>query len=168
MAQPTMTEAPCSLNAFVDVNNIRVQVTGRGETPTEAINRFYDLMSALMPPTPSVAAEPELEPPTAPVPTLESQVASLLACGLSKATARQDWPLVARLSHAAALVLAGAVEMGSVAGEMAVRSQANPDTWYTVADRTCTCPDYQRAARADNTKHCCKHILAVSMWARLA
>ena len=151
LPQPApLAEAPCSINAHVDINGLRVQVTGRGLTPEDAASNFRQTLAAM-------------QPPPVPTPkTLAAQVAELLACGLGKASAAQDWPLVERLSKAAALVLAGMVELGDRPGMLAVRSMANPDTWYEVEGKLCTCPDAQH-----HPERVCKHVLAAKIYERI-
>jgi hypothetical protein len=159
----TMPEAPCSLNYFIDLpGKPRIQITGRGLTPSQAISNaqgMEDLLRLQCQPPPPPAPEP------LPV-TREEQVASILAKGLSKATKTQDLPLVDRLAKAAALVLAGAVEPGNRPGLVTVQSQAEPLLHYDVEDQMCTCPDWTKQARAGHARPC-KHLLAVAMWQRL-
>ena len=141
-------ELPCSVNTRIEVDDLCMQVTGRGYTPAEAVSNLHETLAALrpLPSTPPIAA----------------QIATLLACGLGKATAAQDWPLVERLSKAAALVLADACELGDRPGLVCVRSQANPETWYEVESGHCSCPDGLR-----HQERACKHRLAAAMWQRL-
>ena len=149
-----LSEAPCSINGRIDVDGRCLQVTGRGLTGAEAAANFRATVDALTP-----APAPAPEPAT---PSHAAQIATMLACGLQKATDAQDWPLVERLAKAAAIVLSGGVELGERAGMVAVHSQAHPDTWYEVEAGHCTCPDGQR-----HQDRACKHRLAAAMWGRL-
>ena len=143
-------EAPCAINARIDVDGRCCQVTGRGATPEEAAANFRGLLAAL-------------QPIPAPVLSRAERVGPLLACGLAKAAGAQDWALAERLAKAAVLVLSDAVEPGNRAGLVAVRSQTHPETWYEVEGKHCTCQDAQRHA-----DRACKHRLAVMMTAKLA
>lgn len=147
-AVPAFPEAPCSVNAHVELDGLRVQVTGRGATPAEAVAHFRGTLAAL-------------QPPPAPR-SLETQVAAILATGLGKAMQAQDYPLVERLAKAAAMVIAGMVQTED-AGVFLVQSRTHAGQHYRVEQGVCPCPDAtHRPERA-----CC-HKLAAAMWSRLA
>lgn len=97
--------------------------------------------------------------------TREARLAQLLTCGLQRASNKGDWGLVERLSKAAALVLRGAVEGTERAQAYAVRSQAQPDTWYTVEAGHCSCPDWHK--HRDEGRYYCKHGLSVLLTQKL-
>lgn len=147
-------EMPCSITAHVDMDGLRVQITGRGPTPADAAAQFRGTLAAMQP-----------APVTSPSRT--AQIAALLTCWLDKAVTRQDWPLVETLSKGAALALAGAVEPGDRVGVVAVRSATHPDTWYEVEGLTCTCPAYQQHVRKGVPEYACKHRCAAAFVARL-
>jgi hypothetical protein len=152
---PHYTEAPCSMNTFLEVAGIgRVQITGRGCTPAEAAANLRGQVEALLPTPP-------------PVQTREERLAQLLACGLSKASQKGDWNLIEKLSKAAALVLADAVQPGEREGLMTVRSRSNPLTHYEVEQEACSCKDYTCRAK-EGTPYYCMHLLSVMMVQRLA
>jgi hypothetical protein len=151
--KPVLPEAPCSINGHINIAGTTVQITGRGANGEEAAHNFKATLAAMQP-----VPAPEPVPPTR-----EQRLAALLACGLAKAVANADMPLVERLAKAAALVLADAIEPGNRAGLLAVRSQSNPATYYEVDGKHCTCPDSER-----HQERACKHVLAVALVARLA
>lgn len=153
-----LPESPCSVNAHVEINGLRIQVTGRGHTADEAATNFRATLAAMQPPAP--------EPP--PPLTREQRIAELLTCWLGKAVQRGDFGLVERLSKGAALVLGHQVERSDRANVLAVRSTKNPETWYEVEGRQCTCPGYQTHVRYSKAEHVCKHICAAALWQRLA
>lgn len=70
-----------------------------------------------------------------------------------------------RIARAVELVLGGCVEeLG--AGRWEVASQCQwPEKWYLVADRTCTCPDFQHRS-VDDPAMLCKHLLATYLYRR--
>lgn len=141
----THSEAPISLNCFVDVDGLgRVQATARGQNAREAANNLKSAVNALQAP-----------------PSRTAQVGALLAKGIDCAVHKGDMGLIDRLAKAAALVLSDAVQPGERAGLMTVRSQCEPMTWYDVEEGHCSCPDHTRHG------HLCKHLLAVSMAARI-
>lgn len=151
----TYAEAPCSMNTHVEVPGFgRVQVTGRGVTPAEAVANLRGQVEAL-------TSTP------APVLSREERLAQLLTCGLTKAVAKQDWCLTEKLGKAAVLVLSGAVQPGEREGLTTVRSLTNPDTWYEVDELgQCSCPDYHHRAK-EGERFWCKHTLAAMMAQRL-
>lgn len=149
--RPELAEAPCSINGHANINGMTVQVTGRGFSGEEAASNFRHTLAAIQP----VPVEPAPR-------TREQRLAALLTCGLGKAAAKQDWPLIERLSKAAALVLSGAVQMGDRPGLVCIRSQANPETWYEVEAGHCSCPDAQK-----HQERACKHRLAMVLEQRL-
>lgn len=155
-----LPEAACSLNVFVDTPAGRIQATARGEHEAETITRLASLVDGI-----------KLQfcaPP--PPPSREARLAQLLAKGLTSAVNKGDTTLIERLSKAAALVLAGAVEPTDTPAVLAVRSQTSRDHWYevTMQGLVCTCPDWAKHHQADDTQHyLCKHGLAVAMLARL-
>ena len=157
----TMPEAPCSVNLFFEVEGYgKAQATGRGLTPTEAAANLQGTIAA----TRAALAPVPVEPP---VRSMEARLSTLLACGLDKAWTKGDEGLGERLVKAARLVRSGAVQPGNREGLLTVRSSQSNDHWYEVEGSTCTCQDWTRHAQAGG-KHCCKHVLASMMWARLA
>jgi len=160
----TFPEAACSINLLFDVPGYgKAQATGRGLTADEAVANLAGTIAATraaLAPTPPVPAEP-------PMRTRTEHLAEMLACGLDKAMAKHDLSLVERLSKAAALVLGGAVAPGEREGMLAVRSQREPETWYSVEAGQCTCKDWSTHTTAGQ-KYTCKHILASAMYTRLA
>ena len=166
--EPSTPEALCSMNGFVKIGRAETrnhQVTGRGATPEEAAANFFGCLDAL---EAGYAARAQCEtPPAAPAPpSREARLAQLLTCGLQRAVTKGDMGLVERLSKAAALVLSGAVEPTERAQALAVRSQAHPDTWYTVEGLCCSCPDWGKH-RAEETPYHCKHLLAAWLHKKL-
>ena len=157
---PQMPEATHSVNGyfFIQGHRERYQATGRGWSAQEAAQNLADTIAA----TREALAPPVPEPKTR-----EAQVAELLTCWLGKAAARGDFGLVERLSKAAALVLAGMVELGNRPGMLAVRSSKDAGTWYDVEGRTCTCQDYTCHARKGEPEHACKHIAAAALHLKL-
>lgn len=154
--QAHLPEAACSVNGFFTVNGWTrdFQATGRGATPQEAAHNLKATM---------VATQEALAP--IPPPTREERLASLLACGLTRAVSKGDTGLVERLAKAAALVLSDAVEPTERVQAMAVRSAHQPDTWYTIEGISCSCPDWER--HREEGGYCCKHRLAVWMHRKL-
>jgi len=155
-----LPEAPCSVNAHVDLDGLRVQITGRGLTPEEAAANFRGTLAAMQP-------APAPQPP-APARSRSEQLGTLLGCWLGKASARQDWALVEKLSRGAALILAEKVQLGHRPGLIVVGSQTHDDQWYEVEGRQCSCPDYQCHARKGMMDHVCHHVAAAALWLRLA
>ena len=155
---PTFPEAPVSINCRVAVPGLtdQPQVTGRGTNGYEAAYRLKEGVDALL----ALYAPP-------PPPTREQRLAQLLTCGLQRAVAKGDIGLVERLAKAAALVLSDAVETTERAQALAVKSQAHPDTWYTVEGVCCSCPDWAKH-RADEAPYACKHGIAAYFWRKLA
>lgn len=152
---PTLSEAPCSVNTFVETSTLgRIQVTGRGTTPAEAVANLQGMVEALRPPPP-------------PVRSREERLAQLLTCGLTRATAKGEWAMVEKLAHAAALVLSGAVQPGERDGVLTVRSRSNSELWYDVENGCCSCTDYMQKAKEGETYYC-KHLVCVLMFQRLA
>lgn len=161
-AAPTTPEALCSVNLFFDVQGFgKAQATGRGATPLEAVSNLQGTIQH---------TKLALEAPVLPAPqTREERLAALLTCGLTKATARQDWGLVERLSKAAALVLSGAVSPGEREGMLAVQSQSQSTAahWYEVDGMACSCPDYVHRHKEGEKQYFCKHGLACAMYRKL-
>lgn len=155
VAHETHQEAPCSINAHLDIQGLRVQITGRGTTPAEAAHNFQGTLAAMQP-------APEVK-------SLHQRVGDVLVHWLGKAAGRGDFGMVERLSKGAALVLAGMVEPGNSPTEWAVRSATSPETWYsvTLADqKSCTCQDYVCHARKGQPEHACTHLCAAALWQR--
>jgi len=155
-----LPEAPCSVNAHVELDGLRVQITGRGLTPAEAAANFRGTLAAMQPapaPDPAPVASSRTE-----------QLSALLISWLGKATARGDWALVEKLSRGAALVLADKVQPGHRPGLVVVESRTHADQWYEVEGRQCSCPDYQCHVRKGEPEHVCHHIAAAALWQRLA
>jgi hypothetical protein len=153
-----LPEAACSVNGYFHINGYadRFQATGRGHSAEEAAHNLAATIRA---------TKATLETPPLP-PSSEERLSALLACGLRKAVAKQDYELVCRLSKAAALVLSGAVEPGEREGMLAVRSQQDASQYYAVDGTQCSCPDWERHARKGDKLHC-KHVLATMFWRRL-
>ena len=152
-----MPEATHSVNLFFEVAGYgKAQATGRGHNAADAARNLADTIRA---------TRAALETPPPP-PSREERLSALLACGLRKAVAKQDYDRVCRLSKAAALVLSGAVEPTASPAVLAVRSQEHPETWYEVESGKCTCPDSQKHVR-NGEKYLCKHSLATAMVAKL-
>lgn len=156
-APVALPEAACSITLRVPMPGYadHALITGRGQTGAEAAQQWQTTRDAL------VAVL------TPPAPTREERLTALLTKGLTCATQRQDWHLVERLSKAAALVLAAAIEPGERAGLLAVRSQREADHWYEVDGLQCSCPDFARHAR-NGERYQCKHVLAALLWTRLS
>lgn len=162
-SEPALYEAPVSLNTYLDVPGLgRVQCTGRGTTAREAVQH---LLCA----TEELRAQTAPQAPPAPTkPTL----GELLACGLERATARQDWALCERLAKAAVLVCSGSIEPTDCATVMAVRSATNRESWYEVTGTretgyVCTCRDWQKHHEAGEAGYTCKHGLGLALWSKL-
>lgn len=152
-------EAPCSMTARLLVPAISrdaILVTGRGLTGAEAARNLQESCAALQ----------EAPAPTPP-PSREQRLSALLTKGLVCAASKGDLDLVTRLSKAAYLVLTDAVEPGNTAGQLVVRSETHPETWYEITGKMCTCPDWERAAKKNEPRPC-NHVLAVLMTAKLA
>ena len=162
-----LPEAACSVNVMFDLPGYgKAQATGRGANADEAAANLASTIAATraaLAPVPAAVAV-VVEPPAL---SNTQRVAHMLACGLDKAMARQDVALVERLSKAAALVLGGAVAPGERDGLLTVRSQAEPETWYSVEAGQCTCKDWSLHTKA-GAKFCCKHVLSAMMYTRLA
>jgi len=157
----TLPEAACSVNLLFDVPGYgKAQATGRGANADEAAANLTATIAATRAALAPVPAEP-------PMRTRTEQLAALLACGLDKAMAKHDLSLVERLSKAAALVLGGAVAPGEREGLLTVRSQREPELWYSVEAGQCTCKDWSTHTKAGQ-KFCCQHVLASAMYLRLA
>ena len=153
----THTEAPVSMNTFVEVDSVRrVQVTARG---TDAGITARDLRQAVD------AVRQEFAP--APRPSREDRLHTLLSKALLCAHDKEDYDLMTRLSKGASLVKRDVVEMGERAGTYAVRSASNPLTWYTVEQCTCSCEDWTRHSKKGVEKWYCKHICSVVFYQRL-
>ncbi|HEY5865106.1 MAG TPA: SWIM zinc finger family protein [Candidatus Tectomicrobia bacterium] len=153
---PALPESPCSVNVFFEIEGYgRAQATGRGLTADEAASNLRETV---------MATKKALEAP--PVVSMEARLGALITCGMQRATKKGDWALVEKLANAAAIVLSGAVEPGEREGLTAVRSQKNPETWYSVEENTCTCPAWEHAVRKGE-KQPCKHVLAAHLSARL-
>ena len=152
-----LPEALCSITLRVPMRGYadHALITGRGQTGAEAAAQWEGTRDALA----AVLAPP-------PLPTSEARLAQLLACGLQKAVAKEDYGLVERLSKAVALVLSGAVEPTKRVQALAVRSQRDSSLWYTVEGQCCSCPDWQKH-RADEAGYCCKHIAAAYFWRKI-
>ena len=104
----------------------------------------------------------------APPPPLsrEERLSQLLAYGTLKAVQRGDMALVERLTKGFVLAIKGRIEPTDLPHALAVRSQTNTDTWYTVDDSgPCSCPDWQK--HREEAHYRCKHGLAVLMHMRL-
>ena len=155
-ATPTLPEAPCSISMRVPIPGYtdHPQITGRGQTGAEAAAQWQAARDALL---------ALLAPP--PTPTREEQLARLLTCGVTKATARGDFALVERLTKAYTIVARGMVEPTAVEGAWAVRSSADVETWYESDGQRCTCPDAKK--HQDDTHYRCKHAISVLYFIRL-
>ena len=155
-------EARCSMNGYVKIGLAETrnhQVTGRGNTPEEAAANYFGGVKAL---EAGYAARAARNATPAPLASRTQRLSLLLVKGLTCAASRQDQALVDRISKAAYLVLAGAVEPTERDGAWAVRSQRDPLTWYTVDGEHCSCPDAGK-----HPERGCKHFLAVALWQRL-
>ena len=150
-----LAEAPCSVNLKFAIGACgqMVQATGRGLTGAEAAKNLRETIEA---------TKHALAPPAPP--TREECLQQLYAKGLACAKSRNDFALAQRLGKAMALVTFGLVEPDHSPGTYVVRSEGTPDTWYAVdVQGHCSCPD-----AAYHPKRPCKHVLALTMWQRLA
>ena len=123
------------MNGFVKIGKAETrnhQCTGRGSTPEEAAANFFGCLDALEAGYAARAARP------APLPPRTERLAQLITKGLTCAAEQKDQALLDRISKAAYMVLTHAVEPTERAEALAVRSQANPDTWYTVEGAQCS------------------------------
>ena len=152
-----MHEAPCSCNVFVDVNGLRVQVTGRGDGPREAARHL-------------AATIAEVQHELAPAPPT---IGELLEKACRAAVARDEDGVAVKALQAAMLVLRGAVSPPT-AVQHAWLVQGSADLPYVVdmadADapggRSCNCPDWEHRNGPDLPVHSCKHILACCLMAK--
>lgn len=154
---PACPEATHSVNVFFDVDGYgKAQATGRGNSAKEAAANLLATMQ-------------ETRAALAPQPVVPQKVTigELLTCGLKKATAKQDWGLVERLTKAAALVLSGAVNPGERAGMLTVQSEKTPTHWYEVDGTACSCKDYEHRHQDGDKAYYCKHGLAAMLYTRL-
>lgn len=155
MMQPA---ALCSVNLRFPVPGYGdAQATGRGATPQEAARNLRATMDATRE---ALAPEPE--------PTREEKLAQLLSKCVLKATQRGDFEAVTRLAKAYALAAKGYVDdPTNRAGEWCVRSERDPQLWYTINTTEhgmlCSCPD-----AGYNPERPCKHQLAVHFHSRIA
>lgn len=151
------SEAPISINTFVEIDGLKMQVTARGTSPAEAVANLHGAVDALT------------QAPKAAVLSVTEQVGALLAKGLECAVRKGDYKLVERLGKAAALVLSHAVQPGESDTIMTVLSQTEGSHWYDVTVETlaCTCVDYYKRHQDGHEKYLCKHGLAVAMAARI-
>jgi len=152
-----LPESPCSVNTFVEIDGLRVQVTGRGLTAQEAARNLADTIAATR-----TALAPQ--PPT---------IGEMLESACVKAIAAEDDGLAARAMGAALLVLRGAVTPPNTV-EHVWQVQGSADAPYVVdlhdeeapGGRSCTCPDWQHRNGPDKPARCCKHQLAALMAAK--
>jgi hypothetical protein len=156
----SLPEAPCSLNVFVEIPSLgKVQVTGRGCTPSQAVSNLLGQIDLL-----KLQAPPPLAPPAL---SREERLTRLLTRWRRSALEKGQWSVIERLGTAEVLVLAGAVEPGNRDGLVTVRSQQDPQTWYDIEQQMCTCPDWEKHAKAGDNSYACKHVLAASIWTRI-
>lgn len=167
--KPQSPEATHSVNLFFKVEGYErdAQATGRGATAPEAAQNLLDVITEtrrlLAPPVPN---EPMPVPAEPPVLSFYQRLSRMVACGLEKAWARGDEALEERLIKAERLVRACALEATDLEGAFAVRSLSNPETWYNVDGKGCSCPDHKRHVE-DTVKYHCKHSLAMLMFIKL-
>jgi len=157
------SEAPCSLNIKLRVAGGDVQITGRGQTPAEAVANVLEtkalLTAALTAPTAPTAPTPR--------PSRTQRLGVLLACGTEKAVAQGDLARLTRLVKAYELVVRGHVVANPDGGGALVQSQAaGATTHYRVVGRRCECADYTRHVEAEQS-YLCKHGLAYLLVQRL-
>jgi hypothetical protein len=150
-SNPTHAEAPCSVNAHLDLDGLRCQVTGCGATGADAAANFRATRDAML-------------TPGAPMPTpltARDVALSLILCAVDK----ERLPLAPRIAKALQLVEAGAVTWTSDDHLHAeVASQTEPGVAYALTYTPgggwgCNCYDWQHADSVAG-KRVCKHAIA--------
>lgn len=99
LSMPQLPEAPCSINMFFEVNGMKGQATGRGDTPKKAVANLQETMEearrAFAPPVPQL--------------TMAQRLAKYAACAIEKAIEREEYDRLSCIGEAVALAARGSV-----------------------------------------------------------